>query len=158
MRIEFTSFLEKVSLTTILFALVFFIGCKKEIALDVEEQKNSILEVMKMQEQAWSDGDVHQFMQGYWKSDSLSFIGSRGLSMGWTTTLENYKKGYPTKDDMGSLRFDVLKLEPLSDDKYFMIGRYNLTRINDAPSGYFSLIWHKVNGQWVIISDHTSAS
>ena len=69
-----------------------------------------IMGVMAMQEKAWSDGDVHQFMEGYWKSENLSFVGKSGINKGWQTTLDNYIKGYPTKDAMGKLTFDVLEL------------------------------------------------
>ena len=54
-----------------------------------EEEK--ILAVMDMQEKAWSNGDIDTFMQGYWQSDSLMFVGKNGIKYGWQTTLDNYK-------------------------------------------------------------------
>lgn len=109
-----------------------------------------------MQEQAWSDGDVHQFMEGYWKSANLSFVGRSGINKGWQTTLDNYIKGYPTKDAMGKLTFDILEMNRISDNAYHMIGRYTLVREKDKPTGLFTLIWKYINGKWVIVSDHTS--
>ena len=116
----------------------------------------AIAAVMDMQEQAWSDGDVDQFMEGYWQSEKLSFVGSRGPSYGWKTTLENYRKGYPDKAAMGKLSFEVLRLTPISPDAYYMIGKYTLVREADEPSGYFTLVWRKIDGQWLITDDHTS--
>lgn len=115
-----------------------------------------IKEVMNLQEKAWSDGDLEKFMEGYWKSDSLKFIGNNNISYGWETTLANYKKGYPTTNDMGKLTFEIIHLEKISSSCFSMVGKYTLTRKDDAPSGHFSLLWKKINGKWVIVQDHTS--
>ncbi len=118
--------------------------------------KQAITQVMKNQEKAWSNGDIDGFMEGYWKSDSLTFIGSKGPTYGWKQTLKNYKKGYKTKDEMGTLTFETIELTPIANNVYYMIGKYTLTRKEDTPTGYFSLLWKKINTKWVIISDHTS--
>lgn len=34
----------------------------------------SIREVLTKQQDAWNNGDLDLFMEGYWKSDSLQFI------------------------------------------------------------------------------------
>ena len=55
------------------------------------------------------------FMQPYWKSDSLMFMGKNGVVWGWQPTLDNYKKGYPNKDAMGQLSFDIIMVKKLTD-------------------------------------------
>ena len=120
-----------------------------------EEDSASIKQVLLDQQNAWNEGDIEMFMEGYWKSDSLSFISSRGVNKGWQETLDGYKKGYPTKEDMGELKFDILQLNRLSDAAYQMVGKYTLTRQNDMPSGFFTLIWRKISGKWVIVADQT---
>ena len=115
----------------------------------------AIKEVMSMQERAWSNGDVEEFMEGYIKDESLTFIGSRGLSYGWETTLANYKKGYPDKAAMGKLSFEIIELKSLSPAYCYMIGQYFLTRESEDMNGYFTLLWHKVDGQWKVIADQT---
>jgi ketosteroid isomerase-like protein len=121
-----------------------------------QHDKSSIRKVMHNQQDAWNRADINAFMEGYWKSDSLKFIGRNGLTYGWTTTLENYKKGYPTPEAMGTLTFTILHLELTSKDSAFMVGKYQLKRSNDEPSGYFTLFWRKLNGKWCIVADHTS--
>ena len=61
------------------------------------QEKEAILEVMSQQEQDWNNGDIDAFMQGYWQSDSLMFVGKNGIKYGWQTTLENYKNSDPTQ-------------------------------------------------------------
>ena len=117
--------------------------------------KEEIKKVMKMQEEAWNNGDIKQFMEGYWKNDSLKFVGSKGITYGWQTTLDNYKKSYPDTNIMGKLHFDIDLIEKLGEDTYYLIGRYKLQREKDEPSGYFNLIWKNINGDWKIITDMT---
>ena len=118
-------------------------------------EKESIIQVMNNQEQAWSDGNIEDFMKGYWQSDSLMFVGKNGIKYGWQTTLDNYKKSYPDKIAMGKLEFDVIKLE-VNGKSAFMLGKWSLIREKDNPNGYFDLYWKKINGNWVITIDHTS--
>ena len=120
------------------------------------EAEAQIKEILMNQQSAWNSADLEGFMNGYWNDEALSFIGSRGLSRGWQTTLENYKKSYPDAATMGILTFEVLELRPLGKETYYMIGKYSLARKSDNPSGYFNLIWEIKNGAWVITSDHSS--
>ncbi len=140
---------------TLLFSCSLTKITDKKMKTSFEEDKIAIEKVMKAQENAWNSGDIDAFMLGYVNSDSLVFIGSRGLTYGWQPTLENYKKGYPDKSAMGKLHFDILELKQLSTEYFYMIGRYELTREKDKPSGYFSLLWQKVKGEWKIIADQT---
>lgn len=94
-------------------------------------------------------------MQGYWKSDSLVFVGSRGLTYGWKKTLENYKKSYPTTEKMGVLEFSDLRITLLGKKNALVYGKWKLIRKEDAPGGIFSLVFQKINQEWKIISDHT---
>ena len=116
----------------------------------------SILSVMDQQEKAWNKGDLVAFMEGYWKSDSLCFIGSRGLTHGWTQTLENYKKGYPNTDAMGQLKFTIVTVEQLSKKSAYVIGKWQLTRSNGDIGGHYTLLCKKIKGKWVIVADHSS--
>jgi ketosteroid isomerase-like protein len=96
-------------------------------------------------------------MKGYWKSDSLMFIGKSGVTYGYNNTLENYKKGYPTRDAMGILKFTILKVEKISADAYFVVGKWHLTRekVGDVE-GHYTLLFKQIKGEWVIVADHSS--
>lgn len=118
--------------------------------------RQEILEVMSNQQESWNKADLTSFMEGYWKSDSLKFIGGNGITYGWQTTLANYKKRYPSPEAMGKLTFTILSVEKISNRSVFMIGKYHLKRVTDEPSGYFTLLWHKIDRKWVIVVDHSS--
>jgi len=118
--------------------------------------EQAIRAVMAEQEAAWNRGDLPAFMEGYWRSDSLCFIGSRGLTYGWQQTLDNYRKGYPDRQTMGRLTFTLLKVETLSRSSAFVIGRWHLDRASGDVGGHFTLLWKKIGGKWTIVADHSS--
>lgn len=136
--------------------LIFCLLPSALVAQRYPQEEAAIRKVMHLQQEAWNRADIESFMQGYWKSDSLKFIGRKGISYGWQTTLDNYKKGYPTPEAMGTLTFTILSLEMLSNTSAYMIGRWHLKRTTDEPGGHFTLLWRKINGKWVIVADHTS--
>jgi ketosteroid isomerase-like protein len=116
---------------------------------------NMVKALMTAQESAWNNGEIESFMDSYWKSDSLKFIGSKGVTYGWQRTLDNYKRAYPTKAEMGILKFTLLEATELAKDAVYVIGKWELEKENPV-SGHFTLLWRKIRNQWVIVSDHTS--
>jgi len=118
-----------------------------------ETDKAEILKVLNLQEEAWNNHDLEGFMQGYWKSDSLKFYGSSGLTKGWENTLNNYKKGYPTKTESGILNFVINDISKIENDNYWVMGEYHLKREIGNADGVFIIIFKKINGEWKIIAD-----
>lgn len=140
-------------------ASVLVIACNKTKApVGVSESRDLqiIDSIMSAQEEAWNDASLERFMQAYWKSDSLMFIGRRGITNGWQTTLTNYKNSYPDALSMGKLKFTNKHMERLDSANAFVIGQWELFRATDTLSGHYSLVWKKLNGQWTIVADHSS--
>jgi hypothetical protein len=118
----------------------------------------AIMSVMSQQEKAWNQGDINSFMEGYLKSEELVFSGSDGPVYGWSATKERYFKSYPDLKTMGKLTFTINKIKSLSSNSAYLIGEYYLKRTIEDSFGYFTLVWIKTNGKWLIVSDHTSSS
>ncbi len=116
-----------------------------------------VQQILQRQASDWNKGDLEGFMNGYWESPELTFIGSRGVTKGHKNTLDNYKKGYPDLKTMGKLHFDIIKAEKLSKKSIMVVGKYTLSREElDDASGYFLLVWKKIKKEWVIIADHSN--
>lgn len=136
--------------------MIYYLFCGLSlVAQNHDNDVNQVLENMKTQEQSWNKGDVRGFMKYYWKSDSLKFIGSKGITYGWQKTLDNYIKGYPSKEAMGILTFTILEATQLSETSIYVIGKWELKK-EKPTGGHFTLLWKKINNQWVIVADHTS--
>ena len=126
------------------------------IAFSQPNDEVTIRKVLDNQIKGWNNGDIEGFMQGYWKNDSLMFIGKNGIHWGWQATLENYKKNYPDTAAMGKLSFDILVVKKLSPEYFYVVGKWMLTRSIGDLSGHYNLLFKKINGIWLIIADHSS--
>ena len=142
----------------IITSVLFLNACKKEevSSSNYEVSKQQITSMMLQTAEDWSKGDLEAFMNGYIKSDSLKFVGSGGITYGWQQTLENYKKGYPTKEHTGTLTFNLLEFDQLANDVFLVIGEFHLKRTVGDADGMFSIILKHINGEWKIIADHSS--
>ena len=112
--------------------------------------------VLTKQQNAWNEGDIDGFMDHYWKSDSLRFMTKEKVTRGWKNTLERYKKGYPDKQTMGKLDFDILSVEQLANDAAIVTGHWKVTAGSEVSEGHFNLLFRKKQNRWVIVLDHTS--
>ena len=142
--------MKKVLLFSLLLLLVSF-----SITAQTKDEF-AIRKLLSEQDAAWNRGDIETFMQGYWKSDSLMFIGKSGITYGWQKTLDNYKEHYPDTAAMGKLNFEYIEIKRLSAIYFFVVGKWHLTRTIGNLNGSFTLLLRKIKGKWVIVKDHSS--
>jgi hypothetical protein len=129
----------------------------QESALDLPGMPQEISTVMRHQQAAWNQGDLVGFMQGYWRSDSLMFIGKNGMTRGHDATLARYESGYPDRQAMGELSFDNHIWIGLSNRSGWLVGSWRLDKSDgEVVQGMYSLLWMKKDGGWVIVADHSS--
>ena len=134
-----------------LVAILFVIKSQAQ-----KHDEGEIRTLLVQQTETWNRGDINGFMQTYWQNDSLMFIGKDGVTWGWKNTLERYKKGYPDKETMGQLSFEVIQMKKLSAEYFFVVGKWMLKRNAGDLSGYYNLLMKRIKGQWKIIADHSS--
>ncbi len=136
--------------------LVFLFFSTLQSSAQSKDEKQ-ILAILENQTNEWNNGNIENFMIGYWQNDSLMFIGKSGITYGYAQTLANYKKNYPDKDAMGILKFNLIKVTKLSADAYYVIGKWHLTRKKNGDiGGHYTLLFRKIKGKWVIVADHSS--
>ena len=140
------------------FVIFFLIVSTTTISSQNIKEKDSlqILTVLETQRQAWNNFDIDEFMQGYLKSDKLVFSGSNGPIYGWNFVKDRYLKTYSSNELMGYLDFEINDLFLISKKVALLLGKFNIKRDNENLSGYFTLIFKKIKGNWYIVSDHTS--
>jgi uncharacterized protein (TIGR02246 family) len=117
----------------------------------------AIRALLAAQAAAWNRGDVEGFLDGYWKSEKLTFVTSRGVTRGWRHVLERYKRSYPDAKAMGRLSFSELEISVLSTEAAVVLGRWQLEREADRPEGHFTLVLKRLPAGWRIVHDHTTA-
>lgn len=118
---------------------------------------NAVTHLLRLQQSSWNKGDIDGYMTHYWKSENLTFVTKDTVTYGWQPTLDRYKRRYPNKQAMGKLNFEIVKTEKLSAQHIFMVGKWALDREDlEDLQGHFTLIWKKIEGEWVIVADHSS--
>jgi ketosteroid isomerase-like protein len=120
------------------------------------KDEQAIKKILANQEAAWNEGRLDKFMIGYWNNDSLLFIGKNGPHYGYDNTLKNYQKSYTDTAIMGHFTSTVISLKQLSKEYYFVTGKWFLKRTLGNLSGYYTLLFQKIKGEWVIVADHSS--
>lgn len=136
--------------------MLFVLLIAMAVAVRAQTAETSIKQVLATQVETWNAGNIDAFMETYWKSDSLLFVGKNGPTYGWQNTLDNYKKNYASKEKMGVLAFDILQIKKLSEDSYFVLGKWHLTRTIGDVGGYYTLLLKKFKDGWKIVADHSS--
>jgi ketosteroid isomerase-like protein len=113
------------------------------------------------QVEAWNDGSVRGFMDGYARTDTLTFLSGGTVRNGWEEALYGYVRGYPDAEAMGRLTFSDLTVHPLSARRALAWGRWRLQRSGDAPGegpgGLFTLLLASTPDGWRVVHDHTSS-
>jgi uncharacterized protein (TIGR02246 family) len=134
--------------------VLFFVFCA--VVCHGQNEEAEIRNLLTRQTETWNRGDIDGFMQTYWQNDSLMFVGKDAVTWGWKNTLDHYKKGYPDKAAMGQLSFDIVQVKKLSPEYFFVVGKWRLKRKAGNLSGHYNLLIKKINGEWKIITDHSS--
>lgn len=130
--------------------LLLFVGQVNAVPTD------DIVQLLKGQEEAWNRGDLDAYMQGYWQNEQLMLISNGKFRNGWDETLAAYKKNYPDKESLGELTFTIKEIKMLSNYAAMVVGRWDLKRLKDTPTGVFTLLVEKIDDRWVITMDHSS--
>ena len=139
------------------FAIAFLLVLSFSVSTHAQLKDEALIRsAMNEQLNAWNAGDLERYMDTYWHDDSLMFIGKSGVTYGWDNTLKNYKKSYPDTVAMGKLDFEIISIKRLSVLYYSVVGKWHLKRTAGDYAGAFTLLFKKIKGRWVIISDHSS--
>ena len=137
-------------------SVVLVVSAALSVIAQTSKQETAIRKVMDDQAAAWNRGDIDGFMEGYWRSEKLTFISGTDVTRGWQQTLDNYKKSYDSRAKMGVLMFSDLEFTILSKDAAVVLGSWALKRQKDTPHGKFTLTFRKFKEGWRIVMDHTS--
>jgi uncharacterized protein (TIGR02246 family) len=143
--------------TLFTIAILTIISCQCKHHYDSTVEEATIRQVLDDQVSAWNEGNIDAFMEGYLKSEDLKFVSSGTVRQGWQETINRYKTNYNTREKMGKLKFDIIDLRVLDHDDAHVLGKYYLSNAQDSvfSSGHFTLLWKKVEDNWVIAMDHT---
>ena len=127
---------------------------------DAGAEAAAVRGVLETQRVAWNRGDLDGFLDGYWKSDSLTFYSGSDVSRGWEATRARYVRTYQSEGrEMGTLEFDLREVAVVAPDRATVGGAWRLTRSKDSPHGTFTLLLRRFpDAGWKIVEDHTTSA
>ena len=161
MRVKFVIFIS--TLGIILFSVSSCIGPRWNVQKNAKSEAferytfADVQNVLDQQIKAWNNGSIDGFMEGYWRSDSMLFITQKGPRYGFQAVSDSYKKNYPSKEAMGKLRFEVVKMQWIDSSAGVsqVLGKWHVDESLKPQFGYFSLIFRSIQGTPKIVIDHT---
>ncbi len=145
---------------TLMIMVSLFIGLTGLVMGQSSFSKNDLQAIkdnFKKQEECWNQGDHECYVEAYFPSENVQTVSRGGVTKGYKNILASYKRGFP-KEKMGKLHFDNFSYKKLSRKYAYVVGRFNLKyEDREKPrQGWFSVIMEKIDGQWFMISDHSS--
>lgn len=130
--------------------------------VDTAAVRAGVRATLDAQVEAWNRGSVRDFMAGYARTDTLTFLSGGQVRRGWDQALAGYLRGYPDAAAMGTLTFHDLTIHPVTADRALVWGRWRLQRAQDVgpeagPGGLFTLFVARTPDGWRVVHDHTSS-
>lgn len=135
------------------FTLILF---GSNVLLFGQSPGSDVRAVLDEQMRAWNQGDLPAFVRTY--SEETLFVGKE-VTRGNAGVLERYQRNYPTRDQMGTLKFTNIEVRMLGGDFASVLGRFHLQRTpaqEGVAQGIFTLLLKRSGKTWTIILDHTS--
>ncbi|QMV18597.1 DUF4440 domain-containing protein [Granulicella sp. 5B5] len=119
----------------------------------------TIIGVMNKSAADWNRGDLDTFATSYKDSPDILFIG-RSISRGYQQMVATYKRNYATREQMGTLTFTQLEVQPLDVRFATVTGHFHLERTQAGggnADGYFLLVFEKTLAGWKIVRDDSTS-
>ena len=139
-------------------ALIVFAIPSILVAQNASPAAQAIRAVLDKQAVDWNRGDLDAFAAGHKNSPDILFMGPT-ISRGYAQMLDRYRKGYSTKEKMGTLSFTGIEVQPLDERFATVTGNFHLERTSDGggnADGYFLLVFEKTPAGWKIVRDATT--
>ncbi len=106
---------------------------------------------------AWTRGDLDDFMRLYEDSPQIRYINPEGVTEGYAGIRQMYGARFAKGEPMGELSIALIDVKQVGPDYAFVTGRFTLKQASGkVATGLTTLLFHRAQGQWRIVSDHTS--
>ena len=107
---------------------------------------------------AWNRGDLDGYLASYWDSEKTLWISGGSLTRGKAAIAAAYKRRFSMGGPMGKLSVTELEIDVLTPDDAIAFGRWFLDLEGTISQGFFTVQLRKIEGNWLFVCDHASAS
>lgn len=107
---------------------------------------------------AWNRGDIDGYLAGYWHSDKVRWVSEGTVRYGFEVIAAAYKARFDSSDNMGKLEVANLEIQLLGESDALVFGAWKQATPTARHHGVFTVHVKKIDGEWLIVSDHSSTS
>ncbi len=107
---------------------------------------------------AWNRGDVGGYLSCYWHSDKVRWVSGGSVQRGFEAIASAFKERFGSPDSMGRLEVADLEVQLLGENDALAFGAWTQTTRTAGHRGVFTVHLKKIDGEWLIVSDHSSSS
>ena len=107
---------------------------------------------------AWNRGDIDGYLSDYWHSDKVRWVSEGKVSYGFEAIASACKSRFDTPENMGKLAVADLEIQLLGERDALVFGSWTQTTRAASHNGVFTVHLKKIDGEWLIVSDHSSTS
>ena len=107
--------------------------------------------------EAWNRGDLDGYLAGYLDSERTRWISGGTAIQGKAAIAAALKARYASPEAMGQLQITHLDIDILSDAHAMVFGQACHTLGTKVRALVFTVHLTRVGGQWLMVTDHTSA-
>jgi uncharacterized protein (TIGR02246 family) len=105
---------------------------------------------------AWNRGDIDGYLADYWHSDKVRWVSEGTVRYGFEVIAAAYKARFDSPDNMGRLEVANLEIQLLGESDALVFGAWIQTTSSARRHGVFTVQLKKIDGEWLIVSDHSS--
>jgi ketosteroid isomerase-like protein len=117
----------------------------------------SVQKALAGQVSAWNAGDLEAAMAFYRNSPDMIWISKSGVDKGYQSVLDAYRKDYADRSKMGVYTYEPLHIESLSSACVYYVFKWKIELAGKRlMGGISSQLWKRIDGRWVITSEHAS--
>lgn len=107
---------------------------------------------------AWNRGDIDGHLADYWHSDKVRWVSEGTVRYGFEAIAAGFKSRFDSPDNMGKLEVADLEIQLPGESDALVFGAWIQTTPTARRHGVFTIHLKKIDGEWLIVSDHSSTS
>ena len=106
---------------------------------------------------AWNKGDLETAMTFYWNSPEMLWISKGGTEKGYKEVYDMFLQDFKDRSQMGVYSYEPLHIEQVSKEAVYFVFRWKIELDGKGlMGGVSSQLWKKLDGRWVVTSEHAS--
>ena len=126
-------------------------------AVDPTDVSTAIRSVLVTQGEAWNRGDLPTYLASFARNEGTRHVFNDEITVGYAAIEARFQSRYPDPSNMGTISFSNLEVSVLAPDAASAFAHWAFEHGDRSFAGIFTLIFRRIDGEWIIVHDHSTA-